>query len=136
MSLIKFLPKMVTIIMALIFLYAGTSKFFELDTFYYQLSKSPLIPYGYNEYVGNAILFIEFLVVYLIFKNKIKYSLLLSFSLMFFFSLYIGYLLYFSYYIPCSCGGILGNLSWENHLVFNVSLAILSGLAYIFVDEK
>lgn len=136
MKLIKFFPKITAILLAFIFLYATVSKFFELKKFYYQLSKSPLIPYDWNENVGKSVLIIELIVVYLVFKNKIKYSLLLSFSLMLFFSLYIGYLLYFSYYIPCSCGGILGDLSWQNHLIFNLSLTILSGSAYLLANEK
>ena len=49
-----------------IFLYATVSKIFELTKFYYQLAKSPLIPYGYNEYVGNSVLLIELIIVYLV----------------------------------------------------------------------
>lgn len=135
MSLIKYFPKATAVLLAFVFLYATVSKFFELKKFYYQLGKSPLIPYDWNENIGKSILVIELIVVYLVYKNKIKHSLLLSFTLMFFFSLYIGYLLYFSYYIPCSCGGILGDLSWENHLVFNLSLTTISGLAYLIVNE-
>lgn len=136
MNFKKYYPKTIAILMAFIFLYATVSKVFELNKFYYQLAKSPLIPYGYNEYVGNIVLLIELIIVYLVFKNKIQYSLLISFALMFFFSLYIGYLLYFSYFIPCSCGGILGDLSWDNHLIFNIATTILSGSAYLLYNEK
>lgn len=136
MNLIKYFPKVTAIFIAFIFLYASASKLLELDKFYYQLAKSPLIPYGFNVYVGNGVLLIELIVVYLVFKKKISHSLLISFILMLFFSLYIGYLLYFSYFVPCSCGGILGDLSWENHLVFNISLTILAGLAYLTDYEK
>ena len=89
MNFKKYYPKTIAILMAFIFLYATVSKIFELNKFYYQLAKSPLIPYGYNEYVGNIVLLIELIIVYLVFKNKIQYSLLISFALMFFFSLYI-----------------------------------------------
>jgi hypothetical protein len=124
-------PNTTAFLLAIIFLYAATSKIGELNTFYAQLGKSPLIPYGWNEIVGNGTLVLEIAVVILLLYNRTKYSLLLSFSLMMFFSLYIGYLLYFSYYIPCSCGGILGNLSWESHLIFNILLTILSAIAYL-----
>ncbi|PAM92098.1 hypothetical protein B4N84_25125 [Flavobacterium sp. IR1] len=132
----KYFSRTVAFLMAFVFFYASTTKFFELKKFYYQLGKSPLIPYGYNEYVGNGVLLIELFVVYLVYKNNIKYSLLISFSLMIFFSFYIGYLMYFSYYIPCSCGGILGDLSWRDHLIFNVLLTIFSALGYVFENKK
>lgn len=136
MNLTKYFPKITAVFIGLVFLYASVSKYLEIDKFYYELSKSPLIPYGYNVFVGNGVLLIELIIVYLVFKNKIKYALLLSFFLMFFFSLYIGYLLYFSYYVPCSCGGILGNLSWESHLIFNIVLTALCGIAYYIVDYE
>jgi hypothetical protein len=136
MKLINQLPKIIAISMALLFLYASFSKLLELNKFYHQLGKSPLIPYGYNEIVGNTVLIIEFLIVFLVYKNKIKISLLISFTLMFFFSLYIGYLLYFSYYVPCSCGGILGDLSWNAHMYFNIILTLITAIAYLFHNEK
>jgi hypothetical protein len=136
MKLNRYFPKGIALLMALIFLYASVSKLLDLNKFKHQLEKSPLIPYGYNENVGGAVVLLELLIVYLVFKNKIRTSLLLSFALMLFFTFYIGYLLYFSYYIPCSCGGILGNLSWDAHLIFNSILTLLSGLAYLVDYEK
>lgn len=136
MTFTKYFSRVIAILMALVFLYAGVSKLFDLNKFNYQLAKSPLIPYGYSENVGWTVILIELVIVYLVYKSNIKLSLFLSFTMMLFFTLYIGYLLYFSYYIPCSCGGILGNLSWTDHLIFNSVLTLLSGWAYLSNDEK
>lgn len=127
----KNIIKGISLLLGAVFLYAGLTKVLELDKFYYQLGKSPLIPFGYNTFVGNAILFLELIIVILIYKNYVRLSLLISFGLMCFFSIYISYLLYFSYYIPCNCGGILGELSWENHLIFNIFLTFIAGITYI-----
>ncbi|WP_371923044.1 MauE/DoxX family redox-associated membrane protein [Flavobacterium sp. B183] len=111
--------------------YAAISKMVELDIFFKQLAKSPLMPFNMEEKAGTAVLIVEFLVVYFVYKKEFKKTLILSFVLMMFFSLYIGYLMYFSYYIPCSCGGILGNMSWNVHLIFNSVLTVIVAIAYL-----
>lgn len=121
-------------LMAALFVYAAFSKIIELDVFFKQLGKSPLIPFDLKEKTGFGILAVEFSVAYFVYKGKFKTSLLISFFLMSFFSLYIGYLLYFSYFIPCNCGGILGKMSWEVHLIFNIVLTIITALAYLLSE--
>jgi hypothetical protein len=128
--------KTIAIAIAFVLFYAGISKVLEINKFFSQLEKSPLIPYGYSKIAGITTLVMEFVAFYFICKGKIRLSLLMSFGLMFFFSVYIGYLLYFSYYVPCSCGGILGDMSWTKHLIFNTFLTVLAGFSYIHCNEK
>jgi hypothetical protein len=55
------------------------------------------------------------------------------------FSAYIIAITQFSDYIPCSCGGILQKMSWNQHLVFNflfVSLAAAGILLYRYPEKK
>jgi hypothetical protein len=49
------------------------------------------------------------------------------------FTAYIITILNFSEYIPCSCGGILQNMTWKTHLVFNIGLVLLS-IAGILIE--
>ena len=51
------------------------------------------------------------------------------------FTVYIILILYFSDFVPCSCGGVLENLSWKEHVVFNV-LFIMFALFSILELEK
>src|SRR5690606_24066672 len=51
-------------------------------------------------------------------------------GLMTVFTAYIIILLQFSTYIPCSCGGILEQLGWHEHLIFNF---IFLGMALLGV---
>jgi hypothetical protein len=60
------------------------------------------------------------------FRLKALYTSLL---LMIGFTLYIILLLRFSSDLPCSCGGILEQLTWPQHIVFNSIFAFLAILA-------
>jgi uncharacterized membrane-anchored protein YitT (DUF2179 family) len=50
-----------------------------------------------------------------------------AFILMILFTLYTIFILFhFFSYVPCSCGGVIRNLTWGQHLVFNSCFVILS----------
>ncbi len=49
-----------------------------------------------------------------------------AFSLMTMFTAYIVAILRFSDYVPCSCGGVLQNMTWNQHLVFNIAFVLLA----------
>ena len=119
-----------------IFLYAGILKLLELNTFYAQLAKSPLIPLGFNKIVGISVISIELYTCYLIYKKQFDKALFISFSIMTFFTFYIGYLISFSYFTPCSCGGILEDMTWESHFIFNLTLTILAAIAFLIKKDK
>jgi putative oxidoreductase len=36
------------------------------------------------------------------------------------FTFYILYMLLFEKHLPCSCGGVLKEMTWKQHLVFNL----------------
>jgi hypothetical protein len=57
-----------------------------------------------------------------------KWGLFVSFFLMFLFTLYIGYMTFFSPDRSCSCGGVLENMSWQGHLLFNIVLTALTAV--------
>nr|WP_276834881.1 MauE/DoxX family redox-associated membrane protein [Chryseobacterium cucumeris] len=52
-----------------------------------------------------------------------------SFVLMLIFTGYIALLLSKSKNLPCSCGGILEKMSWNQHLYFNIGCVTLSAIA-------
>ena len=59
-----------------------------------------------------------------------------SFVLMILFTLYIGYMLVFTPHLPCSCGGVIKQLSWKEHLVFNIALTGLAALGIVLVKKR
>jgi hypothetical protein len=51
------------------------------------------------------------------------------------FTTYIIAITQFSDYIPCSCGGILQKMNWNQHLVFNIVFTGFS-LAGILLEKQ
>ncbi|SEA65326.1 MauE/DoxX family redox-associated membrane protein [Pedobacter hartonius] len=112
----------------LLFIYAATSKVIDYKNTEIQLSKSPITA----KYANILIWLIpcsEILIVALLSISRTKMlGLYASLTIMVVFTSYIYAILNFSDSIPCSCGGVLNSLSWEQHLTFNIafiSIAIL-----------
>lgn len=55
-----------------------------------------------------------------------------AFGMMVMFTTYIVLASRFSDYVPCSCGGVIENLTWTEHLVFN-TVFVLLGMAGILL---
>src|SRR5690606_21323683 len=112
-------------LLILLFVYAGISKLLDYDTFKFQLGRSPYVT-NMAGFVAWALPAGEIIIaVLLIFQRTRLLGLYASFSLMLLFTGYIYTMLNFSHYIPCSCGGVLSEMSWMQHLIFNIVFTIL-----------
>jgi uncharacterized membrane protein YphA (DoxX/SURF4 family) len=111
----------------ILFLYTGVSKLLEYDVFKEQIAESailrPMAPL-----IAWLLPLTEFSLSILLFLPRLRLRLFYaSFVLMLLFTGYIIYILNFNKELPCSCGGVLAELSWKQHLVFNgifIALAI------------
>jgi hypothetical protein len=122
----------------LLFVYAAVSKILDFETFQIQLGQSPVL--------GTFALELSYLVpslelvisIFLIFKSFRFIGLTAAFSLMIMFTVYIVIILNWSFFIPCSCGGILENMGWNEHLIFNCIYIILAvaGIFLIYCEIK
>lgn len=122
------LIEIISAIFILLFLYTALSKFFSLQRFQFTLSRSPIIGDS-AAWLSWFLPSFELLTVVLLFIPAIRLlGLYLSFALMFVFTGYIGIMLLSSSRLPCSCGGILQQLSWKDHLIVNT---VLTGLAIL-----
>jgi uncharacterized membrane protein YphA (DoxX/SURF4 family) len=118
-----------------LFMYAAISKLTEYREFEAQISKSPLI-LEYSTWLAFMVPIVEILISLLLLIPRTQLvALYAAFSLMFLFTAYIAFMLVFSPYVPCSCGGILSRMGWEEHLVFN-SIFTLLGLIGISLNLK
>lgn len=120
----------------LIFVYAALSKFHDFEKFRIDVGKSPLL----NSNVGLvtvSIPLIELIVAVMLATKRFQYfAMNVAFCLMVIFSSYIIVILKFSSYIPCSCGGILQNMTWTQHLIFNITVTTLAVLAILIYPGK
>lgn len=109
----------------LLFTYAALSKVLEFEEFQVQLAQSPLLS-AYAEAVSYGVIGAELITVLLFcFERTKTLSLYLATGLMVAFTVYIYLILHFSDFVPCSCGGILEDLGWTEHLIFNLVCVIL-----------
>ena len=116
--------------LTLLFAYTGFSKLLSLKQFQYELSEIQILrPFAPILVICLPILELIIVMGLVLPIPRIKhYTLLLSFLLMSIFTAYVAWIL-FSIPIghrPCSCGGVIGALSWKNHLYFNIFFMLLS----------
>lgn len=96
------------------------------DYYLYDLKRSPLLG-NYAMFIAILIPTVELLVAGLLLLEKtMKGGLLGSLVLMIVFTIYVGYVLLYASYRPCTCGGIIRNLTWPQHFVFNICFLLLS----------
>ncbi len=119
----------------LLFVYAAVSKLIDFHLFQSQLRQSPLLG-AYAELVSWFIPFSEILISFFLAIRHYRLIGLYGFYiLMVMFTAYILIILNFTDFIPCSCGGVLEDLSWREHLIFNLIFVLLS-FAIILFKEK
>jgi len=117
MSKKQVLIECVCALLILLFLYASVSKFLDFKTFIDQMNNQPL-PNSWTPFLVWAI--------------PLLVGLYTSLILMILFTFYTGIvLLHFFPYIPCSCGGVIQKLTWNQHLVLNLFYVGLAGLGIV-----
>lgn len=109
-----------------LFVYTAVSKFRDLHSFRQVLSTSPLL-----QQVAPVIAWVLpvtelSIAALLFFPSSRKMGLYASLALMLVFTVYIAYMLLFTPQLPCSCGGVIKQLSWRQHFVFNTAWILLS----------
>ena len=117
-------------LLVFLFVYAAVSKLANWTTFVSDMNNQPF-PSFLKPILVWAVPFTELAIVaLLIFDTTRLIGLYASLVLMIAFSFYTAVvLLHFFAYVPCSCGGIIKNLSWGQHLVFNLFIVLI---AFIF----
>jgi hypothetical protein len=122
----KYFVDLVSLLLIFLFVYAAASKLLDYQKFQVQLGQSPMLTH-FAGWVAWLIPGIEILISILLAFAKYRIAgLYASFSLMVMFSSYIITITRYSEYVPCSCGGILQHMTWNQHLIFNLFFVLLS----------
>lgn len=131
----KYLVDLFIFLFILLFVYAAVSKLVDYETFENQLGQSPLLS-AFAGRVAPGVIIIELLIALLLIFERTRLIALFGFySMMVLFTTYIIIILNFTDFIPCSCGGVLEQLGWTEHLVFNVGFMGL-GVVGIFIQSS
>jgi uncharacterized membrane protein YphA (DoxX/SURF4 family) len=132
----KIIIQIISLLFILLFTYAGSSKLFDLHGFRVQLNKSSIIS-SHSNWISLIIPFIELLTsILLAFPKSRMLALYSSLGLMLIFIGYIIIVTRFAKHVPCSCGGVLQNLTWNQHLLFNIIFAVLATSAIILNSNQ
>ncbi len=115
----------------LLFVYAALTKLLDYQKFVVQLGQSPMLT-DFARFLAWSIPGVEMLIsLLLIFQTTRLTGFYAAFSLMTMFTTYIVLASRFSDYVPCSCGGIIQNMSWAQHLIFNLVFLLLVVIAIL-----
>ena len=132
----KIFIEIICALFILLFVYAALTKIEDFEKFRVQLGNSPIIAPLAN-WMAWIIPILEISITLLFFFKRFQLiALYASFSLMVMFSTYIVAIIKFSEYIPCSCGGILQNMTWNEHLLFNIGFVFLGIVGILLYPTK
>ena len=124
-------------LLVLLFVYTAASKLMDMERFGRELRYQPF-PKAWAVWLAWILPFMEILIAVLLFINQTRLlGLMGSFLLMSLFTGYTALVLagVFSK-IPCSCGGVIRQLSWPQHFAFNLFFVCISFIGIkIFMHE-
>lgn len=129
------ITEIIAALFILLFVYTAVSKLTNFNLFYFTLQHSPLSG-SYAKIIALALPVTELVIAGLLFIPRTRMAgLYLSFVMMIIFTLYIGGMIMLSSKLPCSCGGVLKQMTWKQHLVFNVLFILLAGWS-IWLNQR
>lgn len=118
-------------VLLLLWIYTGLSKLIHYDKFVFEAGRSPFLQHM-APFIAATLPAGELVIAaLLIFKRTRVAGLYASLFLMTLFTGYVYVMLRYAYDLPCSCGGIIELLSWEQHLIVNLLLTVLTAVAIL-----
>ncbi len=111
-----------------LFTYAGLTKLLEGHLFYDNINNSPILGgKAMASFASWAIPLSELAVALLLIWKKTRLTGFYGAGiLMLLFTGYTIAIVFFAPYLPCSCGGVISLLSWDQHLILNLVLFFLA----------
>ena len=110
----------ISLTLCLLWMYAASAKILEYEQFETQISQVPFLK-PFAGILVWIIPFLEYSLAALLLVSKTRWSGLIGSTILIsVFTVYIAGMISFNPELPCSCGGIINNLTWQQHLVFNL----------------
>lgn len=108
----------------------------DYSVFKEQLAVSPILGFAAKP-IALLLPWVEFvLVLMLVIPRWRLKGLYACLGMMVLFTVYIIALFSVSKEMPCSCGGIMEELSWQQHIVFNSAFILLNLWAIILLKKE
>ncbi|MBK7562208.1 MAG: hypothetical protein IPI68_12055 [Chitinophagaceae bacterium] len=127
--------EIVVALYVLLFLYTAIMKFRDIPFFIGSISHTPVLRH-YATLLAGMIPAMEIAIAILLIIPRTRYyGLLTGTGLMGIFTLYVAFILATMKELPCSCGGVLQQLNWKEHLVFNSGF-LLAGIVACYWNKQ
>lgn len=127
----NWIVEIITLLFVLLFVYTGVYKIIDFQNFRAVIGQSPMIT-RYAPVLAVVIPAAELIISALLLIPRYRLiGLCAGFVLMLLFTFYISILLNLNAHLPCSCGGIIEDMNWHQHLVFNIVFLLLGLWALI-----
>lgn len=126
------------VILIVLFGYTAISKILAYDKFVFQLRlvQMPIVALS-APLSGVLVPTVEMIIVWMLCKDNLRMrGLYASFLLLLVFEIYITIMLLSGEKLPCTCGGIISQMSWKTHFVFNAVFMIISILPTIYKPKS
>lgn len=121
--------EIVAFLISALFIYTGIMKLREHDVFRFAIGNTPVLK-PMASALAWALPVLELLIAVLLLVPALRRKgLYAAFGLMIAFTIYIAANLVFASKLPCNCGGVLQQMTWPQHLVFNIVVTAAAGLA-------
>ncbi len=112
--------QLVPALLIFLFAYTAGNKLTHFSLFRTQLSLYPYMG-KWAVAIAMGVPAIEGITVLLLLIPATRLAgLYTSFALLLIFTLYLFLMIATRYDLPCSCGGVIQNMSWQQHIVFNL----------------
>jgi uncharacterized membrane protein YphA (DoxX/SURF4 family) len=122
----KIVLETICLLFILLFVYTAVSKFLDYENFRAVIGQSPLIT-RFAPMLAIVVPIAEIVIaLMLVIPSRRRAGLYASFAMMMLFTVYIIGLVAFSDKIPCSCGGVISMMTWQQHLYFNIVFVLLA----------
>ena len=117
----KIVIEILSSLLILLFVYASVSKWLDFKIFIGQMNNQPF-PNWMTPALVWTLPTVEIVISVLLMFNRTQLiGFRASFVLMLLFTIYATLILMKVFgRVPCSCGGVIDKLNWEQHLVFNL----------------
>lgn len=122
----KSVLEIISFLFILLFVYTAVSKFLDYENFRAVIGQSPLLT-RFAPMLAIVVPVAEIIIALLLAIPRYRRAgLYASFAMMMLFTTYIIVLVTMSEKIPCSCGGVISRMTWDQHLYFNICFVLLA----------
>ena len=125
----EFIVEIITGLLIMLFVYTALSKLLVYNSFKAVLLTAPMLqPFAAT--LAWTVPASEIVVSFLLFLPRHRLlGLYASLGILVLFTLYLGFMLLYSPHLPCSCGGVISQLTWQEHFLFNLFFMALNSIA-------